>query len=398
MKTTAPLPNPYKAQRQEFISKEFSPNPLPTLGLSRKEQKQYSLRKAILGAATKNFNDCGFEVELSNELCKQSNRSTNGLLVPMTDLLIPDSQTRATYAVGASATGGATVETITSSDYITFLRNRALIMLMGARMLADLRGDLDIPRQSGVSSVYWLPSEGANVAQSESTFDKVSLKPKTVGAKSRYTRNFLLQSSLDAEAFIREDLAAGVALGIDQAAISGTGASGEPLGILNYPGVSVVSLGTNGAVPTWAKIVEMESAISGNNADVGTLGYLTNSKVRGKLKTTIKNPAGTDSSWIWESSNNDDAIGNGELNGYRAGVSNQIPSDLTKGTGTNLSAIIFGNFADLLIGMWGELELLANPYGAGFDNGDVEVRALQSVDIAPRHENSFAVVLDCITS
>jgi HK97 family phage major capsid protein len=126
---------------------------------------------------------------------------------------------------------------------------------------------------------------------------------------------------------------------------------------------------------------------------------LTTPNARGKLKRTLKNPTAANSDWIWENASNyDDQIGNGLLNGYRAGVSNQVPSNLTKGTGTNLSAIIFGNFNELLIGSWGELEILANPYGDGYDSGDVKVRALQTVDIQARHENSFCVIKDAITN
>ncbi|MFM7368936.1 MAG: phage major capsid protein [Sphaerospermopsis kisseleviana] len=223
----------------------------------------------------------------------------------------------------------------------------------------------------------------------------VQIRPKTVGVKSRFTRSMLLQSSIDIEAFVRQDLSDSMALGIDRAAIAGTGTSGQPTGILNQANVPTVALGTNGAAPTWASIVQMETELAQDNADVGSLGYLTNAKVRGKLKTTVKNPVGTDSDWIWENGT-DPVIG--MLNGYMAGVSNQVPSNLTKGTGTNLSAIIFGNFADILIGEWGVLEILPNPYGSGYDSGSIEIRALQTVDVQIRHPESFVEIIDAITT
>ena len=79
-------------------------------------------------------------------------------------------------------------------------------------------------------------------------------------------------------------------------------------------------------------------------------------------------------------------------------VSNQLPNSGTKGTGTNLSSLIYGNWSDLIIGEWGALEILANPYSPGFANGDVDIRVLQSVDIAVRHAASFAVVTDALTA
>jgi hypothetical protein len=124
------------------------------------------------------------------------------------------------------------------------------------------------------------------------------------------------------------------------------------------------------------------------NADVGTLAYLTNAKVRGKLKGTSK--VSGQNGFVWEA-------GNTPLNGYRCGVTNAVPSNLTKGTGTNLSAILFGNFADLVIGMWGTLDLMVDPY-TGSTAGTVRVVALQDVDVAVRHVESFATMVDAVTA
>ena len=81
--------------------------------------------------------------------------------------------------------------------------------------------------------------------------------------------------------------------------------------------------------------------------------------------------------------------------GRRFEVSNNVPSNLTKGSGTNLSAVIYGNFADLLIGLYGTLEILVDPY-TDFAKGTTGIRALQSIDIAVRHAESFAAMQDAI--
>ena len=72
-----------------------------------------------------------------------------------------------------------------------------------------------------------------------------------------------------------------------------------------------------------------------------------------------------------------------------------IRDSLTKGSGTNLSAVIYGNFADLLIGLYGTLEILVDPY-TDFAKGTTGVRALQTIDIAVRHAESFAAMKDAI--
>jgi HK97 family phage major capsid protein/HK97 family phage prohead protease len=368
--------------------------PIEALGLSRKEEKAYSIRKAIVAALDRDWSKAGFERECSNAIAEKLDRATGGFFVPVRDLQVP--MQRATLSTGTAATGGNLVATeLNSGRLIEFLRNRSLVLRMGAEMLSGLVGNLDIPTEDGISNIYWV-AENAGVTQSDQTFGKVSFRPKTLGVKSAFTRQMLLQTSDDIEARVRRNLSQSIATGIDVAAINGSGASGQPTGILNTAGVATVFLGTNGAVPTWASIVALETAIANGNADVGSLGYLTNSKVRGKLKTTLRNPAGTDSTWVWEDSAGSD-YSMGKLNGYMAGVSNNVPSNLTKGSGTALSSIIFGNFQDLMIGEWGILELLPNPYGAGYDAGTVEVRALQTIDIQVARAASFAKIIDAIT-
>jgi HK97 family phage major capsid protein len=136
----------------------------------------------------------------------------------------------------------------------------------------------------------------------------------------------------------------------------------------------------------------METEVAIDNADVGNIGYLTNAKVRGKLKTTEK--ASTTGMFIWQ----DGADNLGSLNGYRAGVSNQVRSDLTKGSSSGIcSAIFYGNWADLIIGQWSGIDLLVDPYTGG-TAGTVRVIGLQDVDIAVRQPSSFCYLADALTT
>jgi hypothetical protein len=148
-----------------------------------------------------------------------------------------------------------------------------------------------------------------------------------------------------------------------------------------------VAGGANGAAPTWANIVALETAVASNNADLGTLGYLTNAKVRGRLKVTEK--AARTAQFIWNDNNT--------LNGYRANVSNQVRSNLTKGTAVGTcSALFYGNWADLLMGLWGGLDIIVDPY-SNSTSGTMRVVVFQSVDFAVRNVASFAAMLDALT-
>lgn len=290
--------------------------------------------------------------------------------------------------VGTATAGGNLVATnLLSSSFIDLLVNQLSVMQMGATMLPGLSGNIAIPRATGGATGYWV-AESGSPSESQQSFDQVALTPKTAGAFVDYTRRLLLQSSIAVEAFIRMDIARTLALMIDLGALAGTGASNQPRGLLNTAGIGSVLGGTNGAAPTWDHIVELETQLAAANVAGGNLGYLTNSKVRGRLKRT-QQFSGTNGRAIWE--------GN-ELNGQRAVVSNQVPSNLTKGTSAGVcSAIAYGNWSDLLIGLWGGLDIMVDPYAASTSGGK-RIVALQDVDVTVRYPQSFSVMLDALTA
>lgn len=358
------------------------------LDLSEQEKRDYSLVRAIRAQITGNWKDAGFERECSDAIAKRTGKDTAGFFMPM--------NIRAQYNTGATGTGGAVVATnLLASEFIEVLRNKARVVQLGARMLTGLVGNVDIPRQITATNTYWV-TEGADVTEAEATFDKISLSPKTVGARSSMTRNMLMQSTPDIEMIVRNDLAAQLALAIDLAAISGSGSSGQPTGILNTSGIGSVAGGTNGAAITIDHLIQLETSVTSANAPEDNLAYLTNAKVVGALKT-LKSTTGQ---YLWTGSQNGQRSGTpGEINGYTVARSNQVSSTGTKGISSGIcSTVLFGNFSELIIGEWGVLEILPNPYGSGFNSGSVDIRALQSVDLGVRHAKSFAAMTDALTS
>ncbi len=372
---------------------ERTSEPAPTadkldLELNDQEQRQFSIIRAMNAVATGDWEKAGLEREVSRTIAKQLGRDTDGVFVP-TSLRMQ----RDVMEVGTTTTGGHTVQTEVQ-DIISLLRNRMMVRQMGAQVLSGLTGNLSFPRQDSANSLSWVgENPGSDVSDTNLTFDQVSMSPKTAQASTAYSRQLLVQSSADIENFVRNDLATINALGIDLAAINGSGSNNQPRGILNTTGIGSVVGGTNGAAPDWADIVQLETEVAVDNADVGNLAYLTNAKVRGKLKVTEK-ASGT-AQYIWGDSGE---AGMGMMNGYRAGVSNQVPGNLTKGTADSIcSAIIFGNWADLMIGEWGAMELLVDPYRLK-KQGLIEITSFILVDMALRHPESFAAMKDALTS
>ena len=348
-------------------------------GMTSKEVKQFSIVRAINALTTGDWSKAAFEREMSQAQGQKLGKDARGFFLP-TDVQ------RDLNVTTATAGGHSVATDLLSGSFIDMLRNKMTVVDLGATMLTDLNGNVAIPRQTGGATAYWVAESGA-ITESQAAFDQVTLSPNTVGAFSDISRRLLLQSSLDVESFVRNDLATTLAIELDRAAIHGSGSSNQPTGILATSGIGDVAGGTNGLAPTYAHIVGLETQVAQDNADMGNLAYLTNSKVRGKLLTTEK--ASNTAQMVWGDNNT--------LRGYNAAVSNQVSSTLTKGNQSLSSAIIFGNFADLLIGMWGGLDIAIDT-STGSASGTVRVVALQDVDVAVRHAESFSAMKDALTA
>jgi HK97 family phage major capsid protein len=365
--------------------------------MNQNERRQYSLIRAINACVSGNWSDAGLERECSTELERKIGRGTNGFFVPHS-ILSTRTQSTASYS-----TGGALVATqLASESFVDLLRNNAILAQLNPTILTGLVGNVDIPRQTGATTSYWV-GENTDVTASNATFDTLSLTPKQVGNRTTITRLALAQTTPDIEQILRNDMAQQLALAIDSAAINGTGSSSQPLGLLNAAGVTTVDLpsDTNGAAIGASNtgldvFYDLEKAVDIANALNGTLFYVTNPKVVGAIK---KIKIGTNyGQSIW-SQNLLDTTGAVPMvvNGYPVARSNQVPSTLTKGSSSAASALIFGNFSDLIMAMWGGLEVLPNPYGTGYNAGNIELRALQTIDIAVRRPASFAKCASILT-
>lgn len=360
------------------------------IGLSKKEANNFSFLRAmnaLANPADRKAQDAAkFEREVSDAFSSKFGKAAQGLYVPM-------EVQRRDLTVGTASAGGNTVDTLLlGQSFIELLRNKMMVRRMGAQVLSGLTGSIAIPRQTGGATAYWVAESGAP-NESPQAFDQVTMAPKTLGAFTDISRKLLLQSSIDVEMFVQNDLATVIALEIDRAAIAGLGSSNQPTGILNTAGIGDVAGGTNGLAPTWANIVDLWSDLASANTDFGAMGILTNPRVIGKLLTTLK-AAGV-AGFIAEGF--PDAEGMVNISGMRGGVSNQVPSNLSKGTSSGVcSALISGNWNDLIIGQWGSLDLIVDPYTSS-TSGTVRVVALQDVDIAVRHPESFSAMKDALT-
>lgn len=339
------------------------------------ELRNFSLRRAICSQIhdMAQSMDCGRERELSAEIAKRAGRPFKGIAIPMSVFQL---ERRNLVSSGGSPDSGGwnLVGTDLRPDlYIDALRAKMVVRRLGATVLSGLHGDLDIPKLSSASTAGWVADDAA-LTQVDPVFQKVTLQPHTAGCLTEFSRNLLLQSSPDVEMLIRKDFAAVLANALDVAAINGAGGA-DPTGILNLSGLSTV----NGPV-SWSAILQMIETVEEANGEGN--GWTTTPGMKRLLRSTSK-VASTDSVMVMESPN--------ELAGYPLLGTSNVPANL--GSPAESDALIFGDWTDLLIGLWSELDILVNPYEtSAYARGGVKVRGLMTCDIAARHTASFCAM------
>jgi HK97 family phage major capsid protein/HK97 family phage prohead protease len=333
------------------------------VGLSDKETRSFSFARALNFLANPSDSSARraaeFEIEVGKAAAQKYERSSNGIVIPNEVL-------RRDLVVGTPTAGGNLVaDELLAGSFIDLLRNRLALAQAGVTMLTGLQGNISIPRQTSAATAYWV-GENGSPTESQQAIDQVNMTPKTVGAFVDYSRRLLLQSSIDVEGMIRNDLARVIALELDRAAIYGTGSSNQPLGLTNTTGIGSQTITTFG---TFAEYIGMETDVASANADAGSLRYIINAAARGALKSTEK--ATNTGMFVFEDN---------EINGYPVIVSNQLQNN----------DALFGDFSMMIMGMWSGLDLTVDPY-AGATAGTVRVIALQDVDVAVKQPGAFCL-------
>jgi HK97 family phage major capsid protein len=341
------------------------------IGMSQRDIACFSMIRALRCVVFPNEQkfrqDASFEIECSAAAAKVSPVETRGMRIPLD---INQNWNTRTLTAG-TPTGGAELvaNDLLAGSFIDVLRNLSIVMALGANALEGLVGNVGIPRKTAGASAGWIALEGGDVGNSEPSFDQVLLTPKTLGTYCDMSRNLLLQSTPSIEELVKQDLAAAVATAVDKACLYGSAADGQPRGIALQVGINAPAAFA-AAIPTWAEVIAMKSAVAVDNALIGTRGYAIDPAMQGSLQVTPK----VEGYPVFIMGDDGEKLG-----GHKAAVSSQVAA----------GDMFFGNWSDLLIGFWGGLDLLVDPYTLG-KSGGVRIIVHQSCDVAVRHPVSFA--------
>lgn len=299
----------------------------------RKEKRRFSIVKFFNESIEGNLT--GLEAKAAEEGAEEYRRlgfTRNGNVIPaflMRDIL----------GQSATADGDALAET-RPNVFMPQLGNKLAVQKLGATVLTGLVGKVPVVSSSAVAAEW--ATEGKDVAVKKVNWAKNMLTPKRNVTRVAVTKDLLRQTSYDVEGYLMNLMQTAhnelVEAGVIAGAVDG------PTGILKTAGVKTI----DAAGPiSWDNIVALETAVNENNASKGKLGYLTNAKVWGAMKTTPKT-AGQDRFIMEETSGN-------RVNGYPADWTNLVPS-------ADGSVMIFGNWEDLFIGEWGGVDVVIDPF------------------------------------
>jgi HK97 family phage major capsid protein/HK97 family phage prohead protease len=336
------------------------------LGLSQNEIRHFSILRACQAMLSGDWKHAGLELECSRAIEDRLGRAPHGLYVPSdvqkggrwSTRAVPMDTSENSHLVGTDHLAG---------NFINALYPVSVAMSAGATALPGLQGNAEIPGFSAGASFAWVGEDGDS-PDTEPTTKAVTLTPKTITGSVPLTRRLLKQSSPAVEMVVRNDLILGAAAAIDLAALQGTGANNQPLGITGTTGINTQTITTAGQ-PTWSELVAFETALGTDKALFGSLAYALNPGVMGHCKTTSKDVG----SGVM-------LIENGMLNGYKAYSSTNVPAN----------GIIFADWSSLLIGFWGVLDINVDTATKAKSGGYV-LRAFQDLDIALRHAVSFCI-------
>jgi HK97 family phage major capsid protein len=349
-----------------------------------RECERFSITKAIsafLGDVTAD----GREREIQAEFAKRGLRRGGSITVPLKALSLNGEMRMALNTKGietriistttpAAGPGSALIPVILDAEqFVDALRPNIVVRALGARVISDQRGYLNLPRLKTPTAPGWF-SENSAIPTSDAAFDPVQFRPHHAGVIATWTRDMLQNATPDIEATLRYDMSMQLAREIDYGALAGTGVAPQPLGIIHNAAVPVIA----SAAASYVLSVDLEASLSGLNALVpnGRYGFVGNSAVRKNFKSLMDNygrPLGLPLLFFAEE-----------------GYENRWTNLLVTTVGTpNTAPLIFGNWSDLVIVMWSELDLLIDPYTQG-SSGNVLLRGACTIDTNVRHPESFA--------
>lgn len=241
---------------------------------------------------------------------------------------------------GTDSAGGFSVPRLVSGTFIDRLRAATRVIEAGAQTL-PLEGRTRLVRIDTDPAVAWR-AEAAAVTQADPAYSALDLNPKSLDVLVRVSEE-LLQDSVNLEAMLEASLLGAMSVELDRAAMFGAGSATEPLGVFGTAGVTSLSMGTNGAVPSsWDNILDLLFEIETRNAaPSAAIMHPRTLRTYRKLKDSTGQPLRTPA----------------PLDTLPMLATTSVPIAQTQGTSNDASTILLGDWRNLIIGVRQQLTI-----------------------------------------
>lgn len=322
--------------------------------------------------------DIGYERELSDEIAKRSGKPAQGFYIPHSAPI----GMRADPFLKTSNGSAFVATNLLTGQFIDALRSKMVLAQAGVTTLSGLTGDVAIPKGGSITG-GWVDGENGAGTEGKPSVTQVTGTPKTASGWTDISRRLMLQSSIDAEAFVQNELLNTLARLIEVAAFAGTNANGQPKGLISQTGVNTPTVTAN--APTRAQMLSFIENIMTDNAEFPNQSWIMRPTGWATLANTtngsvvIKNVAG------------DENVGGGPLPGFLLDTATKTMLGFPYHVTTNVPnhALFFGAWSQLVIGLWSGVDLTVDPY-TNSTTGAVRIVALQDADIMCRNGQAFS--------
>jgi len=355
-----------------------APESVAHLDLSKADARRYSLMRALRAAANNDWSDAGLELEANKEISKRLDRtpkSRAAFFVPLDILMkgLPNTNVnsgkRDMTAAGSSGSNYLVSTDNQPASFIDLLRNTSVALRMGVTRLGGLKGNVTIPKMTAGNTAYWLTDENTQITESQPTLGQLSLSPKNVAALTEVSHQLISQSTPDAETLLMTSIARDIGLAVDVGILRGSGASGQPTGIVNTASIGAFT-GTSLAA---AGVLDAQADVAAANALYPGCGYVTTPAVAALLMARPELPS-TGTTRLWKGN-----MLEGSIFDLPAMSSAQMSS----------ATMLFGWWQSVILAEWGVLELMLNPF-SDFTRGLSAVRGWYTCDVGVRYAGAWS--------
>ncbi|SEL66378.1 phage major capsid protein, HK97 family [Roseivivax marinus] len=260
---------------------------------------------------------------------------------------------------------------------------------MGAQMISIDAGAVEWPVTTSAVTAGWADGETANVAgpSTYATTDRAMSPDHNLGIQMRITRKTLKQSGAALEQAVRRDMSGAMGAAMDQAAFLGTGANGQPLGVIAGAATYGITSTAVTALASWGAFRSAVTRFMTSNAAASpdAVRALIRPELWDFLDSALIDGTAV-SEWDRLVKNLPSANIAMTNNALAAPAGNPLATSALLTTAA-------GGVAPIFIGAWGAVDMIRDPYSDA-QSGGLRITALATMDVTVARPAQLELLTD----